>query len=238
MSARIGVGCLTYNRPEHYELWCKQIEKFGGDDYLVVGVGDGHDGERKGVAYRSNELLRHLKDCDYVFLFNDDCFPIAPGWAEWFIEAYKTCSQHHFLFLKETPTIKKTDSKRVQHSVYGFGYEGIEINSFNNCSGCFMFLTKKVIEKVGAFNEEFGLYSFEHAEYSKRIHLAGLTPMGEYLCPAGADKYIYSMDLQNNLPFNKAVKHRPSMKATEAIEHIKKAQPIFEKPILQIHRPL
>ena len=233
---KIGVACITYNRPEHYKLWMKQIEKHTLNKYdppvFCVTAYD-TDEDRKGVAFRTNEALRVLVNhgCDCFFIFNDDCLIINDGWAEFFIEAHKASGQHHFLFLKETPTIKQQYFEKIAGT-------GVTIEGFTNCAGCMMFLTKKAIEKVGAFNEEFGLYGFEHAEYSKRVHLAGLTPMGEYLCPAGADKYIYSMDLQNNLPFNKAVKHRPSMKSTEALEHIKKAQPIFEKPILQIHRPL
>jgi hypothetical protein len=74
-----------------------------------------------------------------------------------------------------------------------------------------MFFTKEVIEKAGAYNPAYGYYGYEHAGYSNRIHKAGLTPLGAYTCPRDAGSYIYSMDLDNHLPFNKQVKHEPSI---------------------------
>ena len=197
---KIGIGVTTYNRPKHIENWLTQIRLYCAVDVVYL-ADDCND--RKGIAYRKNECLRALKDCDYIFLFDDDTFPIKEGWAEFFIEAHKASGQHHFLYLKETPTIKIIDAIGSQD---GF------INIYNNCAGSFMFLTKEVIEKVGALNPLYGIYGYEHAGYSNRIHEAGLTPMGKYLCPTGAGEYIYAMDFDYHLPFNKQVNHEPSLK--------------------------
>lgn len=193
---RIGIGVTTYNRPEHAKLFGEQIRKYQPEECDFIAVDDTKD--RKGIAYRKNECLRALKDCDYVFLFDDDCFPIKEGWASWFIAKASHNHIKHMMYLKETPTLKKIESNN-----------GIDV--YNNCAGCMMFLTKEVIEKVGAYNPKYGMYGFEHAGYSNRIHKAGLTPLGAYTCPEGAGDYIYSMDLDNYLPFNKRVKHTPSM---------------------------
>ena len=53
------------------------------------------DKDRQGVARRKNECLRALKDCDYVFLFDDDCFPIKDGWVNFFIQS----GDAHLLYL-------------------------------------------------------------------------------------------------------------------------------------------
>jgi len=238
---KIGIGVISYNRPAHLKLCNEMIWKH------TPGLSDGHphywvvddSHERMGIAFRSNEILKHFKErnCDYIFIFNDDCFPIRDGWAEWFIQAHKASSQHHFLYLKETPTIKKiAPIPFIEGVERGFG--AIEMNSYNNCAGCFMFLTKEVIKRVGGFHPGYGLYGYEHAGYSKRIHAAGLTPMGEYLCPAGAGDYIYSLDLDNHLPFNKQVKHAPSIKPQEALESIEKNRKVFEEDIKTIYQPL
>jgi GT2 family glycosyltransferase len=206
---KIGIGVTTYNRPKHLELWKKQISSFAPTNlpgyYVETYIADDSQ-DRKGIAYRKNECLRALKDCDYVFLFDDDCFPIKEGWAEFFINACKASgnNQRHFIYLKETPTLKKTGSSWCGAGDY-------TIIQYNNCSGCMVFFTKEVIEKVGAYNPKYGIYGFEHAGYSNRIHKAGFTSLGAYTCPAGAGEYIYSMDLDNHLPFNKSVKHEPSM---------------------------
>ena len=100
-----------------------------------------------------------------------------------------------------------------------------------------MFLTKEAVEKVGAFDERFGRYGFEHADYSDRIHSAGLTPMGKYLCPAGAGEYIYAMDYDNHLPFNKQVNHKPSMDIKEIQESLTISQQHYNLIKKEIYLP-
>jgi hypothetical protein len=75
------------------------------------------------------------------------------------------------------------------------------ITSWTNCAGCMMFLTRSAIQTVGIFNEDFGVYGFEHADYTNRIHKAHLTPYGQYLSCKGNDK-IYALDLQGVGSFN------------------------------------
>ena len=211
---KIGIGCTTYKRPKTLELWMEQVRKYTpqlSDEYHVD-VHIANDGivsfdkaqtlTRKGIAYRKNECLRALKDCDYIFLFDDDCFPIKEGWAEFFINAHEKTGQNHFIYLKENGNLRNITKSDT--------YDGLAIE-YTNCAGCMMFLTKEVIEKVGAYNPKYGFYGFEHAGYSKRINKAGLTPLGAYTCPEGAGDYIYSMDLDNHLPFNREVNHAPSM---------------------------
>ena len=194
---KIGIGVTSYNRPKHLDLWVEQILPITPEN-VKVHIEVDKDTDRRGVAYRKNECLKALKGCDYIFLFDDDCFPIAEGWIDFFINAHKETGQHHFLYLKETSTIKKINE-----------HNGIA--KFNNCGGTMLFLTKKVIKEVGGFCKDYGIYGYEHAGYSRRIHAAGLTPMGEYLSPLGAEDFIYAMDYDNYLPFNKQVNHKPSL---------------------------
>ena len=224
---KIGIGVTTYKRPEHLEVWRQQIDILRPPDSVIYTAYDAP--ERKGIAYRKNECLRTLKDCDYIFLFDDDCFPIKNGWAEFFIESSKITKQQHYLYLKETQTIKKIK----------WDYDYSILGEYNNCSGCFMFLTKEAIEKVGAYNPAYGYYGFEHAGYSNRIHAAGLTPRGKYTCPAGAGDYIYAMDFDYHLPFNKQVKHDPSLKDELHLleSYLKKNKEIYDNDT-KIYQPL
>lgn len=234
MGARIGVGVCTYNRPKHLVLWLEQVRKYTNENeikiYIAEDMATDSIGvrERKGIAYRKNECLRVLKDCDYIFLFDDDCFPIKEGWAEFFINQAQ--EQKHFIYLRDTPTIKKI--KTYVHSVVPY-----RIDEYNNCSGCMMFFTKEVIEKVGAYNPKYGFYGWEHAGYSNRIHKAGLTPLGAYTCPAGAGEYIYSMDLDFHLPFNRQVNHKPSIDMDKLTEYVEQNKPIYLQDI-EIYIPL
>ena len=169
---RIGIGCTTYNRLECLAKWKHQIAKHTYMDNVLIYIAD-DSLERKGVAFRKNECLRALKDCDYVFLFDDDCYPIKDGWIEHFI---KNSLGKHLLYL---------NSK--QHRKIG-DIENFEM--FGDCGGVFMFLTKDHIKKVGAFNESFSPWGFEHAEYSQRIY----NKQHYYLQLNDTYKFIFSED--------------------------------------------
>lgn len=93
-----------------------------------------------------------------------------------------------------------------------------------------MFMTKEVIETVGAFNEEFELWGFEHAEYSQRIFKAGLT-VAPYICLNQTGQYIYAEDYNNPL-------HKSSITNQEKNYLFNKNKYIFAKPITTIYRPL
>lgn len=222
---KIGVSCITFNRPAHLEWWTKQVAETSPSDAVFHIANDSK--ERKGVSYRSNECLRELYNagCDYMFLFNDDCAPIKKGWCEFFIEASKASGQHHFMYLKATPGVRCI-AGHFDNTGNWKGY----INTYSACNGVMMFLTREVIEKVGGFSPNFGLYGFEHANYTNRIHRAGLTPLGAYSCPAGASEYIYSLDLDNSRPeLHKQLKHKSSMSSKEALFHVQKGQRVYQE---------
>lgn len=204
---KIGVGCTTYNRYEHLKFWSKKILETSNPDVIIHIANDNK--ERKGIAFRKTECIRELynEGCDYIFLFDDDCFPIKKGWEQYFIDASIKSKQAHFIYQHETPSVKLMDS-----------FNGI--NSFDHSNGCMLFITREVAEKVGGFSPNFGLYGFEHSNYSNRIHNMGFTTIGKYLCPNKASNYIYSLDIDNSHPeWHKQLKHSGSMKAKEAIHH-------------------
>lgn len=205
---RIGVGCTTYNRPECLSKWKEQIAKHTSMDNVLIYIAD-DSVERKGVAYRKNECLRALKDCDYVFLFDDDCYPIKDGWIEWFIDNAK---EEHVMFLNP-----------LQHNPYEKNGKFI---FHYNCGGVFLFLTKKHIEFVGAFDERYELWGMEHCDYSMRI--AGCR---EFLMLEGTEQYLYSEDYSNP-------NHKSSITNGEKDLLFKKNFPKFANGIERIYIPL
>ena len=70
-------------------------------------------------------------------------------------------------------------------------FDGLDY--YNNSAGVMMYLHKSAVETVGAFNEKFGRYGFEHADYSIRVARAGLLPQ-PFMCLPHASKYIHSLD--------------------------------------------
>lgn len=222
----IGIAVTTYKRPRHLQHWYDMINAYTPERNVKVFMSSDTQ-QRRGVAYRKNECLRALQHCDYIFLFDDDCFPIKKGWVDFFIDAYKASGNHHFLYLKQTATIKKL----IQNA---------SIDVFDNCGGCFMFLTKEAVKAVGGFNHDYGYYGFEHAGYTNRVHQAGLTPAGMYLCPEGAGEYIYAMDYDTHLQYNQQLKHAPSMiDEIQNVEgYVASNRGKYFEDIKTIHQPL
>ena len=207
---KIGIAVTTTpNRKEHSKFCLSQINNW--NTFLNI------DDNNEGVAISKNECLHQLfevQNCDFAFLFDDDCFPIKSGWEMFFIDNFYQTGQNHFIYCKPNLSNEIIESK-----------EGVDI--FNNCNGCFAFVTKEAFQKVGYFNKEYGLYGFEHADYSNRIYWAGLNTFGAYLCPKKAGEYIYSLDIDNHLSFNKQLNHFPSIEPARALNAIRKAQKVY-----------
>ena len=178
---KIGIGVTTYNRPECLSKWISQVAKTIFNDNVLIYIAADTDEDRKGIAYRKNECLRAFKDCDYVFLFDDDCYPIREAWMEFFINS----GYEHLLYC---------DPK--QHNLRN---QIADLLVYNDCGGVFMFMQKSAIERVGAFNESFGLYGFEHVDYSNRILQSKAYPVLN-----NTEQYIYSEDYSN-------INHKSSM---------------------------
>jgi hypothetical protein len=171
----IGIAITTTPKRKHLlDLCISQIAKHTPERHQLF---IHNDTEGKGVAYSKNECLRALQNCDDIFLFDDDCFPTQNGWHQLYTER----EQNHLMYLSNWLIIKERAEVK-----------GVRV--FNNCAGVMMYLTKHAVAIVGAFNEKFGLYGYEHADYSIRVHKAGLTPLGAFLSPVGANKYLHSLD--------------------------------------------
>jgi len=210
---RIGIGITsTPSRPAHLELCLSQMNKYMPEDAMLFVA---HDTNKMGVAHQKNKCLEALKECDYVFLFDDDCFPIEDGWADAYISEYIRTGNHHFLKINETPSIE------IKEVIDG-------ITSWTNCAGCMMFLTRSAIQTVGMFDESFGRYGYEHAEYTNRIYQNKFNLFGQYLSCTGNDK-VYAIDLQGVGSFN--IKHKSSMPFKEMLESVKKAEAVYKNKL-------
>lgn len=207
---KVGIGITTTAiRSELLSFVVSKIRAFTKGYELFIY----NDFEKKGVAYSKNKCLEALSDCDYVFLFDDDCFPTQEGWDKLFIEASNKTGNQHFCYMSETETIKKVKD------------DGL-ISTYNNCAGCLMFFTKIAISKAGMYNLSFGRYGFEHAEYSERINKLQLTA-SKYICPSGASDFIHSIDL-NGITYQ-TPKHKLNLTADELIESVNHSRKVYNE---------
>lgn len=207
----IGIGITTYNRPEHLKLCLSQINKHTKGFKLYIAD---DSNERLGIAKRKNECIKELQDCEHIVLFDDDCFPIKDGWVDLIVESHT--KEPHLLYLKETSSIKKIKSKS-------------KIDYYNNCGGCMITLTKEVANKVGGFNEEYGIYGFEHAAFSAKVYRSKLTTE-PYCSPSSISEYIYSLDFDNYIDWG--INHKTSLSYEEAMESIKRNYTVYKKEVI------
>ena len=207
----VGIGITTMNRPHCLNALLESIYKHTDMSNVLLHIED-DSGERLGVAKRKNRCLRALKDCSHVFLLDDDVKIIKDGWIEFFVNSGK----EHLLFLNDK-LHNKWEHQPMDKTVL-----------YRDCGGVFMFMTKAVIERVGAFNEKFDLYSFEHAEYSIRI----LSGHRIYPMLKGTEQYIYAEDYSN-------LNHKSSISDEEKQKCIKNNwDKFFNSEIKTVYLPL
>lgn len=203
---KVGIGVTSYNRPECLKECLENIYKYTDHTPLTVYVAKDTDEDRQGIAKRKNECLRALKDCDYIVLLDDDCHPIKEGWIDFCINE----GQEHLLFMNDKL------HRKVNNVMY------------YDCGGVFMFMTKSVVERVGAFNENFGIYGFEHAEYTNRI--TGQRKV--YPTNIKLKEYLFAHDYSTP-------NHKSSITDEEKQKHVQNNwDKFFNEPIKSIYLPL
>jgi glycosyltransferase involved in cell wall biosynthesis len=130
---RIGIGITTRNRNELLRRCVDSILLHTLSPHTLVIVDDASQepvveprakvirhSQRKGIACSKNDCLRALRDCDHIFLFDDDCWPIREGWETQYIEASLISGCHLFCYVWETgnPSHEPFHIKPVQWDYY------------------------------------------------------------------------------------------------------------------------
>lgn len=149
----IGVAISTHQRPavlaKALTHWAQHMP-----DVLVVN----HDIAGDGVAATKNRGITALMDagCEHLFLADDDVWPISPDWWRPYVDDPEPHLMHCW---GKSRLIDDDGHYRV----------------FSHPRGCLLYAQRRVIERVGGMRTEFGRWGGEHAEWSRRIHNAGLT---------------------------------------------------------------
>jgi len=173
----IGVGIITCNREQFFKKCLSSIPKCDklvvvndGKPYKDYGVETIQHKKNKGVAVTKNDALKKLKDCDYIFLIEDDIEIIRDDVFEKYIEAYQETGIEHFNFGFHGELNKQNGKP----SAIIKPINGYKILLNKHLTGALSFFTKKCIDKVGYFDERF-YNTVEHVDHTYRISQAGLT---------------------------------------------------------------
>lgn len=177
---KIGV-CITTtpDRSELFEVCWNLWNKYAPKDAIVTCA---QDLDGAGVARSKNASLMLLEKlgATHYFLVDDDTVPLKENWWKPFVY-----SQENHLLYNFPLKSKGKDDMRVL-------YKDEKVTAYSHTRGCFIYVTQKVLDTVGGFDTRY-YNSLEHADYTTRIHNAGLTTHRS-MTPNGADKLLYCLD--------------------------------------------
>ena len=178
----IGIGITTFERPLQISQTLLQIKKHTPRGVKIVVIDDGGRTPVKDATFRyeknqgapiaKNKCLELLDDCEHIFLFDDDTYPIKEGWEQEYIDA------------------------GIPHLNYTFKYPFELVNGMRhlqNPNGCMMYIHRSVINKVGGFDTGFQKYGYWHGAFSNRVYNAGLIPH-PFIDIPDSGKLIYCLD--------------------------------------------
>lgn len=211
---KVGLGIVTYNRPEYFDK-CIDRVPFGVLDHVVV-VNDGtpydptdkslkekyhliQNSENRGVSISKNKAMKHLMNmgCDYIFIMEDDILIRKASVFDQYIKAYLETGIHHFNYGLHGLANKKEDKETPNPRVIIEYGNDIKVALNLNCVGAFSFYTRKSLQEIGYIDENFH-NAFDHVEHSYRLASSNYHPQFWWF-PDLAN----SQDLLEDIPWTK-----------------------------------
>lgn len=189
---RIGIGITTYNRYEVFKHSYHEIKKYLPKGAKLVVVDDCSDipvkeatfrfSENVGIAAAKNKCFELLEGSDYIFLFDDDTYPINEGWHF----PYISSGLNHAMMIWDKLASGVSTNNKLLKKIGGLHY-------YKNPCGCLLFYTKKCLDLVGGMDTGFGQWGGEHQDLSQRIYNNGLIPY-PFIDIANSRDYFYAHD--------------------------------------------
>lgn len=177
----IGLGIVTYNRPEYFKQCIDAVIKHLADKVDVIfvyndgtpyppevypnGVVVSEATENKGVATAKNACLKYMMDagCDWLFVMEDDIIVKSPDVLDMYMACALDTGINHLMFAHHGPDNTHIRTEMGTAALYG------------SCVGAFTMYTREGIETVGYFDEGF-FNAIEHIEHTYRLSEAGFHP--------------------------------------------------------------
>lgn len=169
---KIGIGITTCGRRDLFEKCYDHIRKFLPQN-AVISIAD-DTLTRYGVGYSKNRNIKELlaAGCTDIFLFDDDCYPIAHGWEKKYIESNEAHLSHIWHF----------SGKPYKDGMLTHSWE----------CGCFLYYHRSCFEKCGYF-PVYTRGMGEHTHMALKIFNFGLNS-APFLSFPFTDKFIFSHD--------------------------------------------
>lgn len=217
ISNDIGIGILSYNRLHSLQRLvdsvrrCTDLSKttvFISDESTDQAVKDYlskitdmiviNNTERLGIAGNTNRLLRCLKRFRHKILLNDDVEILRSGWDSFYFDAMAATGYHHFC-MRQPGICGATGADGQLKIVNNYHIRTID----NKPHGAIMAFDTIAFDKVGYFDESFGIYGMEHVDWSERVSNSGIQPSGYHDLINSID--FIKIHAENSVVENKSV---------------------------------
>ena len=221
MSNKIGLGIMTYKRPDYFKKIFSSVPKNKIDELVVINDGTPYDFDidanliqhdtNKGIGISKNDAMQYLLDkgCEYIFLMEDDIIIDDPSVFEAYINASKETGIQHFNYSQHGLMNKFSNSNNPSPRVKIDYKNNISIELYLHCVGAFSFYTKKCLDKVGLMDERF-FNATEHLDHTYSIIKNEMHPPFWWFADiANSNKYLSDIPWTiNNSTISSNPKHK------------------------------
>lgn len=190
-SEKIGVGIITYNRPQQFNILINSIKDINIIDSIVIIKDknidykqyDPKNFKNKKIKYFNlltsncvasckNKALTMLieENCDHIFLIEDDVIIKNTNVFKEYINTAKQFNIGHLNFCSRW----SNQTQKFEKPIYSIKYLNYTLDFYRNLCGMFEYFTKDTLIKVGLMNDKDYINALEHVEHTYRICLADL----------------------------------------------------------------
>ena len=215
MSIKIGVGVITCDRPDYLKHLLKSLEDCKIDEVIVVNDGNPIEcfndcggmylpgnstlyeqvPQRQGVGKGKNRLISLLlqRECDYIFLLEDDIVIKDKNVFQKYIKASELSGIQHFNFAFHGTDNYLPDGSAAVRLKLDYSPE-VSVCLYPNVYGAFSMYTKKCIE-ISGLMDDYYYNAMEHVDHTAQIIKDGMHPPFRWFADiVDSNKYIEEID--------------------------------------------
>lgn len=193
MKDKIGCAIITKDRESMFQTLYEGLPSDDLDEIVIVNDCESaipeenvdfrdmiHVGDcgSVGVCKAKNAALLHLlsRDCDYIFIIEDDMKIISPDVWNAYIAASKATGIQHLIYSAHGPANKNgiSGGKLYPRTIIEYP-DDVKIALYQHCVGAFCMYTRESLECTGILDSRY-YQSWDHVEHSYRLVKNGYAP--------------------------------------------------------------
>ena len=172
----------------------KEGSNLPGKDIFII-----NNNKNVGVTKSKNVALNYLleKNCDYIFLQEDDIFIKNKNVFEEYIKLHEETNIEHFNFALQNK--RNLSENGIPNSRLDINYHTTSLSLYSHHSSAFSFYTKNILKRVGLMDEHF-FDALGEFELTYRICLHNFHPPFWWFADLfNSQNFLQKTDLDTNI---------------------------------------